>query len=101
MVERLAGAREAVQRASDVTDDATVRKQLRSIEEGLMEMTERGETVDDEAKTEGDVPGGDDLEEVEAKLAGLVDETDGAARRHVEDARNAIDAYRVAHTRDW
>lgn len=101
MADRLASARDAVRRASDETDDATVREQLRSIDEGLRELTEDEGPVDVGPSTEGDEPHGDDLEEIEAKLAGLADEAGGAARGHVEDARDAIDAYRRAYTRDW
>lgn len=101
MAHRLSSARDAVQRASDATDNAAVRKQLRSLDEGLMEMTESGDLPDDAPKTEGGVPHGDDLEEVEHRLADLAGEAEGEAQRHVEDARDAIDAYRRAYTRDW
>lgn len=101
MVGHLATAREAIQRASDATDNETVRKQLRSIDEGLMEMTEAGDLPDDVPKTEGDVPHGDDLEEVEQRLADLAGTADGEARTHVKVARDAIDDYRQAVTRDW
>jgi hypothetical protein len=98
---KLASAREAVVRASDESDDETVHEQLDSIDVGLKEMTEREETPDDEVSTAGDVPHGDDLQGIEAQLADLMDLTDGAALRHIEDARTAIDEYRRAYTRDW
>lgn len=101
MSDRLSRARTAVQHAAEATDNATVRKQLRSIDEGLMEMTERGDSPDDEPKTEGDVPHGDDLEELEYRLADLASEVEGKAETYVTNARDAIDAYRRANTHDW
>lgn len=101
MNDNLASARDAVQRAGDATDDATVREQLRSIDEGLMEMTESEEAPEGEASTTGDHPHGDALEEIEAKLASLAGELDRPARERVEDARDHIDAYRRTYTRDW
>lgn len=100
MADRLASAREAVRRAADAVDDAALREQLRSIDEGLREMTEDEGPIDVGPSTEGDVPRGDDLDEVEAKLGGLAAETGGAARGHVEDALAAIVAYRRASPRD-
>lgn len=110
MAERLERAREDVQHAADVTDDAVVHKQLLSIDEGLEEMThsakedvsptdrrEEGGAV----KTEGDVPHGEKLEQLEAKLAGLSDDADGQAREFIQAARDRLDDYRRAVTRDW
>lgn len=94
MVDQLARARESIRRAADRSDEETVREQLRSIDLGLMEETES-------ASTEGDRPVGDQLEQVEKKLAGLAERTDGAVNEDVREARDAIDAYRRAHTRDW
>lgn len=101
MPDHLDSARDAVQRASEETDDETVREQLRSIDEGLVELTERSETTDDGVKTSGEHPHGGELETVEERLAELADAVDGAARDHVTDARDAIDAYRRAYTRNW
>lgn len=95
MSDQLARAREAVGRASDTADD-TVREQLRSLDEGLMELTGGDKTQESDTTTEGDR-----LEEIEAKLAGLMDETDGDTRAHIEDARDYIDEYRRTFTRDW
>lgn len=104
MVDRLTSARDSVQRASDMTDDATVREQLHSVDRGLMELTESSETAEgarDGVSTEADVPRGVDLEEIEEKLVDLIDATDGVAREHVQDARDAVDDYRQTYTRDW
>lgn len=94
MVDQLSRARAAVQRASDEVDDATLRNHLDSLDEGLMEQTEA-------AKTESDEPDGDQLEQIETELVRVMDETGGAALEHLEEARDAIDAYRRAYTRDW
>lgn len=99
MAEELSEAREAIQRASEVADDATVREQLDSIDEGLMEMTEH--PGDGPAKTAGDVPHGENLEEVEEKIVDLASRTGEPTRSHLEDARDGIDAYRRTFTRDW
>jgi hypothetical protein len=101
MADRLASAREAVRRASDVSDDSTVREQLRSIDQGLREMTEASETTTDDVSTEGDVPHGEELRTVEEKIVGLADRADDEARAHLEDARDAIDDYRRSYARDW
>lgn len=93
MVEHLDEARESVQRASEIAEQEVLRKQLRSIDEGLMEMTEP-------AKTAGHEPHEDTLEEVEQKLTGLLDETDGETAEQIREARDAIDAYRQAYTID-
>ena len=99
MADELSRAREAVQRASESADDADLRKHLRSIDEGLMEMT--AESEPDEARTSGDEPHGENLEEIESKLAGVLSETDGRTREQLQSARDAIDAYRRTTTRDW
>lgn len=110
MTDRLERTREDVQRAAEATDDAVVHKQLLSIDEGLEEMThsaaEDVSPTDDEeeggaVKTEGDVPHGEKLQQVEAKLAELGDDADGRAREHIQDARDHLDDYRQTVTRDW
>ena len=110
MADHTERAREAVQRAADVSDDAVVREQLQSIDEGLAEMTHSAsEDVGESdragepatASTEGDVPHGDELQQVEAKLASLADEADGRVRRLIQGARDELDGYRREVTRDW
>ena len=110
MTDQLERAREDVQRAADVTDDATVQKQLHAIDEGLEEMTHSsGEDVSSTdsqeeggaVKTEGDVPRGDELQQVEAKLAALGDDAEGRTRELIRDARDRLDGYRRTVTRDW
>jgi hypothetical protein len=99
--EHLDSARHAVQEASEETVDASLRQQLRSIDEGLMELTEHSETTDDGVKTSGDRPHGGELESIEEQLVRLSDHADGAARTHVQEARDTIDAYRREFVRDW
>ena len=92
MVDRIERARRAVDAAADETDDATVREQLRSIDEGLAAI---GEEPDDAEK-------GHRLEAVEAKLVGLGDEVDNVpVHRRIEDARDQVDAYRREDAPDW
>ena len=110
MADRLEAAREDVKRAAEATDDATVQKQLHSIDEGLEEMTHSSKedvsATDSEeeggaVKTEGDLPHGEELQQVEAKLAALGDDAEGRARELIQDARDHIDVYRQRYTRDW
>jgi hypothetical protein len=110
MADHIERAREDVRRAADLAEDRTVGEQLRSIDEGLKEMThssteagtERERSSGEEpAATEGDVPRGDELQQVEAKLAGLGDEAEGRTRRLIQDARDHLDGYRREVTRDW
>jgi hypothetical protein len=94
MVDRIAEARRLVDEASDVTDDATVQEQLRSIDEGLGVLAEE---PDDAVK-------GDRLEEVEAKLVGLgneLDDDDGRVHHLFENARNHVDAFRREKAQNW
>lgn len=101
MTDGIERARREVRRASDLTDDETVREQLRSIDEGLMELTHGDEAGDHPASTRGDVPRGGDLRDVEAKLAGLGDAAEGTPRALIQDARDRIDDYRRQYPRDW
>lgn len=92
MVDRITEARRLVAAASDETEDATVREQLHSIDNGLAVVADE---PDDAIK-------GDRLEEVEAKLVGLGDETDEeAVLRRIENARDHIDAFRRDEAQDW
>lgn len=110
MTDRLERAREDVQRAAETADDAVVHKQLLSIDEGLEEMTHSSaedvsptdrEEEGGAVKTEGDVPHGEKLQQIEAKLAELGDDADGRTRELIRDARDQLDGYRRAVTRDW
>lgn len=94
MSRHLAAAREAVQSAADIADDSTVHEQLESIDSGL------------EALSSEDAPGdateqGDRLEQLEAKITGLADETDGETLAYLETARDHVDAYRREYAPDW
>jgi hypothetical protein len=89
----LSRAREAVEAASETTDDATVREQLVSIDAAL-------ETIADDAPPDPSTEG-DRLGEIERQLVDLGDETDGATHRHVETARDHLDAFRRTYAPDW
>lgn len=99
MADELSRARAAVRRASESVDDAAIREHLRSIDEGLREMTSASDSGD--ARTSGDEPHGENLEEIESKLAGVLSETDGQTHDQLQMARDEIDAYRRTTTRDW
>jgi hypothetical protein len=125
MVDRIQRTRTLVRRAGDLTDDATVREQLQSIVAGLDDIPDvsrgaepgrEGAAESDSADAERGKAGagrgesdaetgadraGDRFRTVEAKLAGLTDETDGAARERIEEARDHLDVYRQERTRDW
>ena len=92
MVDRIEEARRLVDTASEDTEDATVREQLHSIDEGLAVVADE---PDDAVK-------GDRLEEVEAKLVGLGDEVDDDHVLHlIENARNHVDAFRRDKAQNW
>lgn len=94
--EQLKAARQAVQQASDTADDREVQEQLASIDEGLEELS-----GDDKTQPSDPAAEGDRLQELEEKLAGLLDETDGATEQEVQEARDAIDTFRQEHSQDW
>lgn len=97
MDERIERARSHAARAADETDNADVREQLRSIAQGLESVDESEDRAsEDESEQEGNR-----LQQVEEKLAGLTDRSEGSAREHIERARDAIDVYRQEDTRDW
>lgn len=79
--------RETLQRAAD-SGDGNVQEQLRSLDEGFMEIVE-GE------KTKDTPPHDDRLAELEEKLAGLIQETDGETRRLIREAETLIGDYRT------
>lgn len=92
MVDRIREARRIVSEAADETEQATVREQLHSIERGLAAVAEE---PDDGEK-------GDRLEEIEATIVGLDDETEpDAIRDELADVRDLIDAYRRDRAQDW
>ena len=94
MVSRLAIARDAVQSASERTDDATVQEQLHSIDRALAGLSGE-ETIDD------DVEEGDRLEQLEHQLVKLGDDTDGVVQRQLAVARDNLDRFRQEHAPDW
>lgn len=93
MTDHLRRAREEIQAAADAAD-GEMQEQLRSIDEGLMELTE-GDKVEDD-----DPPRLDHLAELEEKLDGVADEkaTEPDVRDGVERARDSIRAYRDERT---
>lgn len=95
MIHQLSVARHSIQRASETTDNAAVREQLESLDEGLMELTEEGKTQESDPTIEVDR-----LTPIEQKLVGLLDKTSGATETQIEEARDAIDVFRQEHT-DW
>jgi len=90
----LARARDAVQAASELTDDSTVHEQLTSIDRGLETLS--GPDAPPEADTEGDR-----LEEIERQLVQLGDDADGLALEHIETARDQVDAFRREYAPEW
>ncbi|WP_254546559.1 DUF7553 family protein [Halomarina pelagica] len=88
MSDRPTRIREELQRASDAADeDREIREQLRSIDEGLMELVDGDKTTDEP-------PHPDRLAELEEKLAGLSERADGETSRHVRTAATLLDEYR-------
>lgn len=87
MSELLRQARTEIDTASGHAD-STIREQLRSIDEGLLELLE-GDKTDSEVPPETD-----ELRELESKLAGLEDQTNEQTRQHIETAREHLLAYR-------
>lgn len=87
MSEILRRARMEIDQASDHAD-STVREQLRSIDEGLLELIEGEKTVSDAP------PETTELRELESKLAGLEEQTNEQTRQHIETAREHLLAYR-------
>jgi hypothetical protein len=94
MVSSLAIARDAIQTASDHTDDATVHEQLQSIDEALDGLS-GGDTLEDDAEE------GKRLEALEHQLVKLGNHTDGRAQRHLEVARDNVDRYRQSAAPNW
>lgn len=95
MVDRIEAARREIDAASDETDHESLREQLRSLSEGLGEVEN-----DDDPELQGER-----LEQVEAKLTGLADDTEDAPSdvvlERLEAARDEIDAYRRDRAQDW
>lgn len=99
MGDDLAAARAAIERAIELTDDPTLREHLRSIHEGLMELSNETEPVD--STTQAVPPDGDNLASIETTIVDLASETEPPVRSHLETARDEIDEYRQTYTEDW
>lgn len=95
MIDQLSVARQSIQQASETADESDVQEQLKSLDEGMMELTDEGKTKESDPAVEVDR-----LEEIEEKLVGLLEKTDGATNTQIEEARDAIDIFRQEHT-DW
>lgn len=86
MTTDVAAAREELERASDAAD-GEIQRQLNSIEEGLMELTE-GDKVEGEGGVHPER-----VAELEDKLTGLSAELDDQTIvRHIESALDHLDA---------
>lgn len=94
MDSRLDNARDAVQTASERTDDATVHEQLQSIDRALAGLSGES-TLDD------DVEEGERLEALEHQLVKLGNHTDGFVHRQLEHARDNLDRFRQESAPDW
>ncbi|MDS0284610.1 DUF7553 family protein [Haloarcula onubensis] len=94
MVSRLAIARDAVQTASQRTDDATVHEQLQSVDEAL-------EGLEGDAALDDDIEEGSRLEQLEHQLVKLGDDTDGLVEQQLEVARDNVDLFRQERAPDW
>lgn len=100
MHEHLEEARDAVDEAKQITDNANAQQQLASIREGL-------ETLDDSARDDPDgnpledPQVGDRLESVERQLTQLGEDVESLTRSHLQTARDHIDAYRREYAPDW
>lgn len=86
MATQLDRARREIERAA-ADAEGTVREQLQSIDEGLEEIAGGDETRDAH-------PHDDRLAELEQKLDGLADETDGEVRAAIDAARRWIHDFR-------
>lgn len=86
MATQLARARTEIERAADDAE-GPVREQLQSIDEGLAEIAGGDRTRDEH-------PHDDRLAELQQKLDGLSDETDGEARAAIDAARRWIHDFR-------
>ena len=84
--DRTERARQELELAADRADDRDVREQLHTIQQGFAAVLE------DEEES-GGRPLTDRLKEIEDKLAGLAQETEGEANRHINTAEALIAGY--------
>ncbi|WP_436928003.1 DUF7553 family protein [Halosimplex amylolyticum] len=92
MDRRLAAARDAIDSAREITDDATAEEQLASIREAL-------ETLDEDPVDEAAM--GDRLEEMERQFTTLGEDLAELPTSHLETARDHLDAYRRERAPEW
>ena len=84
--DRTARARRELERAADLADDRDVKEQLHTLQQGFAEVIE-----DEEGG--GGLPHTDRLKEIEDKLSGLAEETEGETNRHINTAEALIAGY--------
>lgn len=90
MTDHLDRARNELRKAAESAERAE-QEQFHSIDEGLMELVEGDKTQDAPVQS-------DRLAELEEKLDGLREKTDGETQRHVANAAAAIDEVRKERT---
>ncbi|WP_436912288.1 DUF7553 family protein [Halosimplex marinum] len=101
MHDRLARARDAVDEAREMTDDATATEQLASVREGIERVDD---ALGDDAADEGavaDPEAGERLESIERQLGTLADDVDELTASHLSTARDQLDAFRRESAPDW
>ncbi|WP_135366508.1 DUF7553 family protein [Halosimplex halophilum] len=101
MHDRLARARDAVDEAREITDDATAMEQLASVRQGIERVDD---ALADDAADEGEVAdpeAGDRLESIERQLGTLADDVDDLTVSHLSTARDQLDAFRRESAADW
>jgi|GEM_PF-1488954 hypothetical protein len=101
MHDRLAKARDAIDEADELADDATVAEQLASVRQGIERVDD---ALGDDATADGELDApeaGDRLESVERQIVSLGDEVDNLVASHLSTARDEIDAFRRESAPDW
>ncbi|WP_436930867.1 DUF7553 family protein [Halosimplex halobium] len=101
MHDRLARARDAVDEAREITDDATAVEQLASVRQGIERIDD---ALADGAADEGavtDPEAGERLESIERQLGALADDVDDLTVSHLTTARDQLDAFRRESAPDW
>jgi len=94
MASSLRFAREAIQSASEHTDDATIHEQLVHIDSALAELS--GEDAPDDDKKLGAR-----LKELERQVVELGNHSDGIVEQRLQAARKHIDEFRQRHAQNW
>ncbi|ELZ19903.1 hypothetical protein C475_21434 [Halosimplex carlsbadense 2-9-1] len=101
MHDRLAKARDAIDEARTLADDAAVVEQLASVRQGVERLDD---ALGDGTAATGnlDAPeAGERLGSIERQIVSLADEVDGLVASHLSTARDEIDAFRRESAPDW